>query len=124
MAFQGNGASSQEAILEENRQWQTTAFPSYLQSAKDDFCQNWDEAVQVYLLATNHLGSRVSGVLRDYKNFEEVLRQLTSNNQGTARAIASMTVLSQDVERKQSLQRGRERPNAVTSSNPVWQAMR
>lgn len=28
-------------------QWQNLAFPTYLQSEVDDFCQDWDEALQV-----------------------------------------------------------------------------
>ena len=32
-------------------QWQDLAFPTYLQSEVDDFCQDWDEALQVTLQA-------------------------------------------------------------------------
>ena len=30
-------------------QWQNLAFPTYLQSEVDDFCQDWDEALQVIM---------------------------------------------------------------------------
>lgn len=30
-----------------DEQWQDLAFPTYLQSEVDDFCQDWDEALQV-----------------------------------------------------------------------------
>ena len=48
----GNGrhANGVDSVLEDNKQWHATAFPSYLQSEKDDFCQDWDEALQVFLL--------------------------------------------------------------------------
>ncbi len=34
-----------------DEQWQDLAFPTYLQSEVDDFCQDWDEALQVTLQA-------------------------------------------------------------------------
>lgn len=70
----GRVLQGQDAIFENSKQWHDTAFPSYLQSKKDDFCLNWEDAMQ-------------------------------------------------DAERKQSAQ-GTVRPSAVTSSNPVWQAIR
>jgi len=41
----GNNAPKAE------EQWQDLAFPTYLQSEVDDFCQDWDEALQVTLQA-------------------------------------------------------------------------
>jgi len=45
----GNGRAlqGQDAVFENSKQWHATAFPSYLQSKKDDFCLNWEEAMQV-----------------------------------------------------------------------------
>ena len=47
----GHVLQGQDAVYENNKQWHDTAFPSYLQSKKDDFCLNWEEAMQVWLLA-------------------------------------------------------------------------
>ena len=47
----GHVLQGQDAVYENNKQWHDTAFPSYLQSKKDDFCLNWEEAMQVRLLA-------------------------------------------------------------------------
>ena len=30
-----------------NQDWQQAAFPGYLQNGTDDFCQAWEEALQV-----------------------------------------------------------------------------
>ncbi len=38
-------------IPKAEEQWQDLAFPTYLQSEVDDFCQDWDEALQVILPA-------------------------------------------------------------------------
>ena len=43
----GHVLKGQDAIFEDSKQWHETAFPSYLQSQKDDFCQSWEEAMQV-----------------------------------------------------------------------------
>lgn len=65
MVLRGSGEDGkpkpgQDAALEENKQWQETAFPSYLQSAKDDFCQDWDEALQVNLPFTGFILAEAS----------------------------------------------------------------
>ncbi|KAK9823693.1 hypothetical protein WJX72_004670 [[Myrmecia] bisecta] len=41
-----NGSGKQPDGREECRLWQEMAFPSYLQSAVDDFCIEWDESLQ------------------------------------------------------------------------------
>ena len=43
----GKALKGQDAIFEDSKQWHDSAFPSYLQSKKDDFCQSWEEAMQV-----------------------------------------------------------------------------
>ena len=45
----GHILEGQDAEYQNSKQWLDSAFPSYLQSKKDDFCQSWEEAVQVRL---------------------------------------------------------------------------
>jgi hypothetical protein len=45
----GQVLQGQDAVFENSKQWHETAFPSYLQSKKDDFCLNWESAMQVSL---------------------------------------------------------------------------
>lgn len=53
---EGNVLQGQEEVLEANKNWLETAFPQYLQSEKDDFCDQWDEALRVSL-CSRHLPS-------------------------------------------------------------------
>ena len=43
----GSVLRGQEDVLETNKHWHDSAFPRYLQSEKDDFCEEWDEALRV-----------------------------------------------------------------------------
>jgi len=69
----GRVLQGQDAVFENSKQWHDTAFPSYLQSKKDDFCLNWEEAMQVFL-AHYSLGTHrtYSGEGERYQCQEEI----------------------------------------------------
>ena len=46
-ATAGEPKDLSNSIPKSEDQWQNLAFPTYLQSEVDDFCQDWDEALQV-----------------------------------------------------------------------------
>lgn len=70
----GNVLQGQEDVLEANRHWHESAFPQYLQSEKDDFCEEWDEALHASSMCYKDLpfcwssSHRVKLVMQDPKS--------------------------------------------------------
>lgn len=42
--------------------WENLAFPTYLQSEVDDFCQDWDEALQVWCACSPQMSCTAGAV--------------------------------------------------------------
>ena len=57
-------------------QWQNLAFPTYLQSEVDDFCQDWDEALQVIMCSFVSVCLPVQFELSMYQSVRHLQQQL------------------------------------------------
>ena len=57
--------NGERVVVETSDSWHATAFPSYLQSEVDDFCKEWDEALQACpSLVASKLGQDLSWPLK------------------------------------------------------------
>ena len=98
--------------------WENLAFPTYLQSEVDDFCQDWDEALQVpfqQIWTLLLLTDAVSLLVESWQFY-------------AASPASHAVMLLQLEERRQSdashRDATRKSRGAVTRDNPVWQAIR